>query len=182
MPRWPLGGGQFTKGPARWCACLEAGDHPEEPGHLCGPGETFAAPGSEPSEEGDGGQDVQLIPKIFPMGQKLLPLAGVRGEARRSEVGRPAGIRLRPLDAGLPPRKLPDRPPGALSASPPACVLRDLLPWSLHGGRAHGAGPFSSSAPLPGPPGRSEAVGATIRAPSNEVFLAPLDGVCSTWI
>ena len=103
MPRWPLGGGQFTKGPARWCACLEAGDHPEEPGHLCGPGETFAAPGSEPSEEGDGGQDVQLIPKIFPMGQKLLPLAGVRGEARRSEVGRPAGIRLRPLDAGLTP-------------------------------------------------------------------------------
>ena len=110
------------------------------------------------------------------------PGFGVRGEARRSEVGRPAGVRLRPLDAGLPPQAARRASGRALSASAPACVLRDLLPWSLRGGRARGAGSLSSSAPLPGPPGRSEAVGATIRVPSNEAFLAPLDGVCSIWI
>lgn len=182
-PRWPLGGGQSTKGPTHWRACLAAGDHPAEPGHLCGPGHTFAAPGSEPSEEGDGGQDVQLIPKIFLMGQKPRPLAG--GWERSPEVrGLPAGA------SGSAP-STPASPASCqtglqvhaqrLSTCGVLCPARPPSAVAPQGPR-HGAGPLSSSAPLPGPPGRSEAVGPTIRAPSNEAFFAPLGVVCSTWI
>ena len=136
-PRWPLGGGQSTKGPARWRACLEAGDHPAEPGTSAGPGETFAAPGSEPREEGDAAPDVQLIPKIFPMGQKPRPA----GRGRSLEVGRPEAPPLR--------RRPPQRAAGrasrrSLRASPPDRVLHGLLPQSLRGGRAG----LSRAAPL----------------------------------
>ena len=88
LERDPLAGnatvalGRWTVHP-RACplACLPRGWKPPRGArHLCGPGETFAAPGSEPREEGDAAPDVQLIPKIFPMGQKARPTGWVLGE------------------------------------------------------------------------------------------------------
>lgn len=74
---------------ARPLACLPRGWRPtSQSPALCGPGKTFAAPGSEPREEGDGAPDVQLIPKIFPDGPEA---TGVGGEAWRSGGLRASG-------------------------------------------------------------------------------------------